>query len=121
MISRKLSSNTHMRIPASHQQDESDANDPRWMECPNQPPRLSHLPWIPTCSPMLVCSWLPHATTGASRTQSTGILYEDDSSTSQGQAQHNLTILLRLALKPFRKEKSAKTGIPGRCKRAGRI
>ncbi len=49
------------------------------------------------------------------------VLYEDDSRTSQGQAQHDLTILLRLALKPFRKEKSAKTGIPARCKRAGRI
>ena len=49
------------------------------------------------------------------------VSYEDESRTGQGQGQYNLTILLRLALKPFRNEKSAKTGIPARCKRAGRI
>ncbi len=47
-------------------------------------------------------------------------LDEDNSRISQGHARHNLTILLRFALKPFRKEKSAKTGIPARRKRAGR-
>ena len=45
---------------------------------------------------------------------------EDDSRIRQGHAQHNLTILLRLALKPLRKEISAQIGISARRKRAGR-
>ena len=44
----------------------------------------------------------------------------DDSRIRQGHAQHNLTILLRLALKPLRKEISAQIGISARRKRAGR-